>query len=365
MKFICEYELLLKIVQMCEKVAGKKESLPVLSCLVFRVEKNTCTAQATNLETGIQVTFPVTAAVGGVCAIPASILSQVIKNTPKEKICFEVTGSHITITTSKSETKIKTVSHEEFPFISKTHNTKKLQIKKQVCIDGIQHVSYAAAQSTIRPEFASIYIQFLNTKVIFAATDSFRLAEKKTNYTNDIEKEILLPVKNALDLVFILGLSNNQNIDISFDESQMIIETENSVFITRTIDAQFPNYHTIIPKQFSSELTVLKEDFVTILKKMRVFNSLHNTVSFAIRKKEKKVFLHTKTQEIGECKEYIDAVIEGDDLDINFNNTYLYDCMSSIISDSIVLRFAGQGKPLVIQGLHDASFMYLVMPLNK
>jgi DNA polymerase III sliding clamp (beta) subunit (PCNA family) len=61
----------------------------------------------------------------------------------------------------------------------------------------------------------------------------------------------------------------------------------------------------------------------------------------------------------------IDAALTGDDLDINFHIGYLADCLGSIASESITLIFAGPGRPLVIRGVSDPSFMYLVMPLNR
>jgi DNA polymerase III sliding clamp (beta) subunit (PCNA family) len=61
----------------------------------------------------------------------------------------------------------------------------------------------------------------------------------------------------------------------------------------------------------------------------------------------------------------IDAALTGDDLDINFHIGYLSECLPSVESDSVTLSFAGPGKPLIVRGVSDASFMYLVMPLNR
>ncbi len=55
----------------------------------------------------------------------------------------------------------------------------------------------------------------------------------------------------------------------------------------------------------------------------------------------------------------------GEDLDMNFHIGYLGDCLSSIESDSVTLYFAGTGRPLVLRGVSDPSFTYLVMPLNR
>ncbi|MBI4133249.1 DNA polymerase III subunit beta, partial [Candidatus Uhrbacteria bacterium] len=61
----------------------------------------------------------------------------------------------------------------------------------------------------------------------------------------------------------------------------------------------------------------------------------------------------------------LEAALSGEDLDTNFHIGYLSDCLPSIQSDSVVLGFSGEGKPLVIRGVSDSTFTYLVMPLNR
>ena len=61
----------------------------------------------------------------------------------------------------------------------------------------------------------------------------------------------------------------------------------------------------------------------------------------------------------------VDAALSGEDVDINFHIGYVADCLASIESDSVTLSFAGTGKPLVVKGVSDNSFLYLVMPLNR
>jgi DNA polymerase III sliding clamp (beta) subunit (PCNA family) len=50
---------------------------------------------------------------------------------------------------------------------------------------------------------------------------------------------------------------------------------------------------------------------------------------------------------------------------VNFNHKYIADCFQSIDTDSVALSFGGPTKPLVIKGVSDKSFLYLVMPMNK
>ena len=136
-------------------------------------------------------------------------------------------------------------------------------------------------------------------------------------------------------------------------------------FISRVVDGTFPNYKEIIPKTFAAEATVLKNDFSEMLRKARVFSGNDQHVGLHIYPK-KKIFTATaQSPDVGEMSDSIDAALSGEDIDINFHIGYLADCLSTIESDSITLGFSGAGKPLVIRGVSDPSFTYLVMPLNR
>ena len=136
-------------------------------------------------------------------------------------------------------------------------------------------------------------------------------------------------------------------------------------FVSRVVDATFPNYKEIVPKSVATEATMLKADLSEMLRKARVFSGNDQHVGLHAYP-QKKIFTATaRSSDVGEMSDSIDAALSGDDLDINFHIGYLAECLSSIESDSVVLSFAGPGKPLVIRGVSDTSFMYLVMPLNR
>ena len=112
-------------------------------------------------------------------------------------------------------------------------------------------------------------------------------------------------------------------------------------------------------------MVVLKTDLVDMLRKARVFSGGDQHIGIHVYP-SKKIFSATaRSQDVGEMSDVLDAALSGEDLDINFHIGYIADCLSYIDADSITLSFAGIGRPLVIRGSGDASFMYLVMPLNR
>jgi DNA polymerase-3 subunit beta len=158
---------------------------------------------------------------------------------------------------------------------------------------------------------------------------------------------------------------DEEKVTLFSDDAQLSVSAGGVRYVSRVVDATFPNYKEIVPKKYATEATVLKSDFGEMLRKARVFagNDMH--VGFHIYPKKKIFSALARSADVGEMSDSIDAALVGDDLDINFHIGYLSDCLGAIESDSLQLGFSGPGRPLVIRGASDQSFMYLVMPLNR
>ena len=365
MKFISTKEQLLGGVLISERIVGKKESLPILSCILIEVGKEVV-LKATNLEAGIQVAIHADVSEKGTIAVPAVVLSQTLRSITAEKITFTAEEGNLLVESRGTKTLIKSVPHEEFPALPESGTGNGIKIARERLLSGLQAVSYAASPSMIRPDLGSIYLIVKNSTLTSVATDSFRLAEKTlTDTGTKMEGELLVPLKHALELIHILEHIRAETVTLTIDDAQLSLVGDGTRFSSRVVDAQFPAYKEIVPKKSTTEATVLKSDFAEMLRKARVFSGNDMHVGLHVYPK-KKIFTATaRSNDVGEMSDSIDAALSGEDLDINFHIGYLADCLSSVESDSLALSFAGAGKPLVIRGVSDTSFMYLVMPLNR
>lgn len=365
MKITSIKEKILAAVLLAERVVGKKESLPVLSCILLDANK-TLSVRATNLEAGIEITVPCDIDEPGVVAVPAVVLSQTLRSISAEKVGFRGDEGNLLVDSRGTKTVIKAIPHEEFPVFGKAEEKGGLTISREKLLKGIQSVSYAASPSMIRPELGSVYVSIDDESFVCVATDSFRLAEKKiTGGSGKGDVELLIPLKHALELTHILEKVSGETVRVVADEAHMAVIADGAHYTSRVVDGTFPNYQEILPKKFETEATVLKSDFAEMLRKARVFSGNDQHVGLHVYPK-KKIFTATaRSAEVGEMSDSIDAALSGDDLDINFHIGYLADCLQTIESDSITLGFSGAARPLVIRGVSDPSFTYLVMPLNR
>lgn len=365
MHFTTTHDAFLKAILIAERVVGKKESLPVLSCVVLDVGGNECVVKSTNLEAGVEVRVPAEVKEKGIIAIPASVLSQTIRASSGEKIVLRVDQGNLRIEARGLKTVIKAIPHDEFPALSRDITENIIHIPREGLLSLLHSVSYAASASMIRPELGSVYISISDGVLTAVATDSFRLAEKTTSLKEDVSGDVLIPLKHVQEITHILERISDTNITLSTSDAQLSLTTDALIFVSRVIDGNFPNYKEIIPKKFSTEATILKADFAESLRKARIFSGTDQHVGFHVYPKKKIFDLTAQSAAIGEMSDSLEAALSGEDIDVNFHIGYVADALQSIPSDSLVLGFSGSGKPLVMRGVGDGTFTYLAMPLNR
>ncbi len=366
MNIECIKDKLAYAVAKAEKVTSKNITLPVLSCVLLEADGSSLVIKATNLDIGIEITLPVKVNKPGRVAVSGAVLYNFISNITNDKnVSLELIGDNLRVSTKHSESIIKAVSADDFPNIPKITSDKPFTFNVPNLIKGLKSVMYSSSVSTIRPVLSSILLASEEEEVVFVATDSFRLAEKRVSVKKHKDfNQILIPFKNVGEIIRSLD-DIKDDVNVVLNENQISFSHEDIYVTSRVIDGNFPDYKQIIPKETKTEVTVLKQDLVSSLKIANIFADKFSQVIFNINPSEKTLRITTKNMDVGENINSIDAVIKGEGLNISFNYKYIMDCFQSIDSDSISLSFSDMNRPMIIRGVSDKSFLYLVMPMNK
>ena len=365
MKLEWSIEKLKNAISQTDRITGKNLSLPILNSILFIASGKSLKLRATNLSLGIEIEVPAKIEKEGVAAVQGSVLANIFSSIHQEKnVLLELINENLSIKTKNNDVLVKNYSHEDFPTIPIVEGESFIVSAKKI-IDGIKSVYYSAAVSDIKPEISSVYIYSEGDTLNFVSTDSFRLAEKKVLIKNISDfPGILIPFKNIPEIIRLFG-DNTYDIKVSFSKNQLSLSGDDIYLTSRLIDGSFPDYRQIIPKEHTTEVIVLKADLLNALKLSNVFSDKFNQISLTINPKEKIFELRSKNNDIGENKTQIDASLSGENVEVSFNFKYFIDSFQSIPQDSIILQFNGDTKPIIIRGVSDNSFTYLVMPMNR
>ena len=365
MKITSNLELLKKYTQIALRCTSKNTTLPILNSIRLKVENKFLIIEATNLSLGASCKFPVTVEEEGEVVVKSSVFEASIMSLKDKNINLSFIKGNLVIKTNSNEITIKGEEKDDFPKLPKIDSDIKINIKSEYFSEGIKSVVWASSNSDIKPELSSVYIYHQDNNMFFVATDSFRLAERKIKTKGDIaDFTTLIPYKNAAEISRVLDMVDDELV-VSFSKNQISLET-NSVYITtRVVDSVFPDYKQIIPKEKNTEIILLKKDLVEVLKLAQVFSDKFNHLNLKIDKENKECIFTSKNQDTGEQESRVKTTITGETVEVNINLRYIIDVMSIINEDSIAVSIQNPNKPIIVSGVGNKDFVYLLMPMNR
>ena len=366
MKAECLLDNFKKAISQIEKVAGKNLTLPILGAIHIEAADSHLTIRATNLQIGAEIVIPAKVSEQGIVAVSAQLLAQIANGLSGDApLSLETENDNLIIKTKRSKMTLKSMNAEDFPTLPRVSTDNAFEIPIDQFVSGIRSVSYAAATSDIKPEIASVYLYQDGDQLVFVATDAFRLAEKKIKIGNLREfPEILMPVKNISEITRILSEFPGI-INVSIVENQIAFSNETLYVTSRLTGGNYPNYRQIMPKESKTELIILKSDLQNILKSMLVFSDKFNQVDLVIDPAEKICTMTSRNSDTGEGIVNVEAALSGAAIETRLNHKYISDSLQSVSADSISFSFTEPNRAMVVRGVGDPSFTYLVMPMNR
>src|SRR3989338_2133735 len=95
-----------------------------------------------------------------------------------ECVFFELVNNSLAVSCGDISVNLKTLPADDFPTIPEAAGGE-VKISAKYLHKGLKTVLFSASLSGLRPDLSSVYVYSEGENLIFAATDSFRLAEKK------------------------------------------------------------------------------------------------------------------------------------------------------------------------------------------
>ncbi len=374
MKITCTKENLSKALSMVGGIANKNVNLPILGNVLIKADDQQMEIIATNLELAIVAHVRSKVDEPGSFTVPSKTLSEFVNLLSDEKIEMELKDNELLITCGRSSTKIKGTPADEFPIIPSVDSGNGFLFNAEQLKTGLGQTVSSLAKSEIRPELAGMYFGF-NTPyyngLIIAATDSYRLAEKKIKIQQgEGEFKLIVPGRTAQEIIHILSLADNdekeQNVRMLVGENQVAMHYGNIQLVSRLVEGNYPDYAQIIPKEFKTSAVFDTTKMSKEIKMASLFTTIGvNAISCVINSKDGVVKLSSTSSQTGEYNSEIGAEINGDDNLIMLNHRYVLDGLNNIKSETSSLKMINADSPCLFVPTNDDTFVYIVMPIRQ
>jgi len=372
MKLTILKEKLNEGLKLSEKIAKKTLALPILENCLLEAEKNFLRISSTNLETGINYWSLAKVEKEGKICVPTKILTQIVNLLPLEKINLYEENFVLNIEDEIYKTQINGISPEEFPLIPQPQSIKPFILNTLLFCEALNSVAKIPMPSSARPEISGILISLKENIVEMVATDSFRLASKKVALSENFSEKIsfILPQVSAREFLNIFSQEKDE-LKVYFSPSQVWFEVQMTEtdhpkiqYTSRLIEGEYPNYEEIIPKKFSTQIEVSKEEFLRHVKTASLLSGKNNEIKFKIDPKKEVIQVSSQTPNLGKYESSVKGKVKGDEIEIVFNWKFLIDGISEIETERFIFSFTSVEGPAMIQPLGKEDYFYILMPIK-
>ncbi len=374
MKISCTKENLSRALSLVSGVTGKNVNLPILNNVLLRATEQKVEVAATNLELALVVSLRSKIEEPGAFTVPARTLTDFVSLLPNEKIDLELKENELLVRCGKSSTKIKGSSAEDFPVIPTMEGGEGFVVEAVEFREGLNKVLPAAAKNDIRPELAGIFFGFNNPDrpgLVMAATDSYRLAEKKVVLKQGTGAvKTVVPGRTAQEMSHILTVTDESfpetSARILVGENQIMVNYGSAQLISRLVEGQYPDYTQIIPKSFKTTAEINTAQMVKEMKAAGLFTTSGvNAVSLALKPGTGTIEINSTSTQTGEYASEISAEITGEENTALLNNRYVLDGLNNMSSEEVVLKMINGDSPCILMPKDDDNYLYIVMPIRQ
>ncbi len=366
MELTVTQENLTKALNNVGRVASSKTGLPILSNILLRTDGNRLLVAATNLEiastqyVGAKIITP------GAITIPARLVSDFISSLPKGTIDLKVQGNHLRISSGSYTSTMNGIIADEFPELPTIDETSSIQysIKTDDFKQAVSQTVVTSSNDSTRPVLTGVYWHSFNGDLYLAATDGYRLSERRLIKTTS-EVAAIIPTTTLQEVLRTIT-DDVAEIDMLFDETQVRFRIGESEVVSRLIDGNYPDYRKLIPTTSETNITIGTSDFVRITKVAGLFaRGSGGSVTLTADKEKQTLAIHSIASELGENTSSASAEVS-DDGQVTLNSRYLSDALSVINSDTVVFRFSGKLAPCVLtNSSSDVDYKHIIMPLKS
>lgn len=354
-----------KALSQVSRIVGSRTTLPVLSNVLIVAKKGKIKISATDLEVGISTQTIGKIDEEGEVTLPARLLSDFVLNNKDESIDISAENLKVTLKSSRFEANLTGIAAEEFPVVPEPPEGYLVEFEKAAFMDALKKVSIAPANDETRPVLAGIYFLFDGHDLLLAATDSFRLAEKKMTLPSEhAERKVVIPSRTVNELLRLLGSTESETISLAAAENQIAFVVGETYIVSRLIEGVFPNYSQIIPTSFKVQAKVKLSDLVSAVKMSSLFarDLANNNIKLGVDKGG--LTVSSATSQMGSAKSKVAAETTGEGLEIAFNARYILDVLNVLGQDEVILKFNDGSSAAVVGVEKDPGFTYIIMPLK-
>ena len=365
MRVTCGREELAQKLGIAGRGVSTRSSVHILTGIMVRAEGDQLLLAATDMEISLRVSLDAQVDGEGAVVVPGRLLVDIVRLLPPGEVTIEHRAEEgiARLTCGPASYGLHTYNPEDFPRLPEVEGLDSFAVDRLAFLDTVAKVSRSASRDESRPVLTGVLVRFEESRLVMAATDSYRLSVKETPLAAapGRELEAIVPARALGELARIAQATDAAELELAIQENQVVFGVDGAWLTARRIDGQFPNYKQLLPEHFEAEVTLPREEFLDVVRRTSLMPQRKSPLR--LRFEEGELTVSAQTQDVGEARESLPIAYSGDVLEIGFNAEFLRDGLESVTDEQVRVKLISPLRPGLIQG-ESEEFVYLIMPIR-
>lgn len=377
MKFRIERDTLADAVAWTARSLPIRPSVPVLAGLLIETSNDGLTLSGFDYETSTRATLPAEVADDGRALVSGRLLAEIVKSLPNKPVDVSLDGTKVSVVCGSARFSLQTMPVEEYPQLPDMPSSSG-SVKSEAFATAVSQAGAAAGRDEMLPLLTGVRLEMEGSTISLMATDRFRASLRDLQWypeKSDISAQALVPAKVLSETARSLVSGGDITIAISSGEAgegligfEGIVGSGTRRTTTRLLEGDFPRVRQLFQTPAETVAYVDTQTFVDSVKRVALVAERNTPVRLTFA--DGQLLLEAGSGDEAQASESIEATINGADISIGFNPSYLLEGLAVMSEPVVHLSFTQHTKPAAIAGVQevgaepDFAFRYLIMPVR-
>lgn len=361
---------------------------PILRGMIFLADDNGLQLAGYDYEVSTQIRISAEVDEPGRFAVNGKLVSDIVSKLPNKQVEMHFDGTKVIVRCGSSRFELPSLTLEDYPQLPEAPAATGT-VDAALLAEAIGQVALAAGKDESLPMLTGIRMETEGNEVTLAATDRFRLAVRSFEWEQipEGETKLLIPAKTFAETARTLDTTSSEPVTLAFgdgsddrevgSEGMLAILADPRRTTTRLLDAEFPKFRPLLPKQHSSMAVARVDQLQDAIR--RVSLMADHGAQIRMDFSDGQVVLSAHGDEVGHAEETVTCNFYGEPLLIAFNPQYLLEGLSAVRSHRVLLGFTQPSRPAILipepedipelgeDGFYptpETDFTYLLMPVR-
>lgn len=366
MEFKVKKSEFLKGLYLAQSIADRKSTMPVLANTLIRSEgKDAIMCAATDLRITVVAEVKAEVLKEGGMSLPSSKFFEIVKNLPGDEVVLKrQENNRAEIKSGKANFQLLGMSDRDFPRLPDHKAVKFKEIDAALLSEMIGKTIFSVSTDETRRHSSGIYLEWQGATLRMVSTDGHRLskAEQEVGEGLSIEEGIIVPRKGVMEIRRLVeGIEGT--CELGLHEGNLFVHASDVMLAIKLVDAQFPPYRQVIPKENKKKVLVDRSLFLEALTRVSIMSADKNG-GIRLDLSNNCLRIISDNPDLGEAQEDLDVKYSGENLAIGFNARYFIDILKEMKDDQVQLEFNGNLDPGMVRTEKNESYMGVIMPMR-